>query len=60
MVSKELICELKTILKDEFNLEPEENKLNSLANYLVNYFQLLLKINAKYEKTKFLKKKPSY
>lgn len=45
VVSKELIDELGVILKQEFNLELDQNRLNKLANFLVTYFQLLLQIN---------------
>lgn len=45
VVSKELVDELGVILKQEFNLEIDQNRLNKLANFLVNYFQLLLQIN---------------
>ena len=45
MISKELVDELGVILKEEFSLELDQNRLNKLANFLVNYFQLLLQIN---------------
>ena len=45
VVSKELVDELGVILKEEFNLELDQIRLNKLANFLVNYFQLLLQIN---------------
>lgn len=45
MISRELVDELGVILKEEFNLELDQNRLNKLANFLVNYFQLLLQIN---------------
>jgi hypothetical protein len=45
VISKELVDELGVILKEEFNLELDQNRLNKLANFLVNYFQLLLQIN---------------
>jgi len=47
VISKELVDELGVILKEEFNLELDQNRLNKLANFLVNYFQLLLQINNK-------------
>lgn len=45
MVSKELVDELGVILDQEFSLKLEPPALNRLANFLVSYFQLLLKIN---------------
>lgn len=45
VISKELVDELGMILKEEFNLELDQNRLNKLANFLVNYFRLLLQIN---------------
>ena len=45
MVSKELITELGVILDQEFNLKLEPQRLEQLANFLVSYFQILLKVN---------------
>lgn len=44
-ISNELIEELGMILKEEFGLNLDRNKLNSLANFLVEYYQKLLSIN---------------
>ena len=47
MISKELLDELKIILKEEYgeNLEPQE--VSNAGNTLVNYFNLLAKFNGK-------------
>ncbi len=44
-ISNELIEELGMILSQEFGLKLDRNKLNSLANFLVEYYQNLLSIN---------------
>lgn len=45
LVSKELVDELGVILKEEFEIKLDSNRLNKLANFLVSYFQILLQIN---------------
>ncbi|MBI4065333.1 hypothetical protein HY409_03110 [Candidatus Gottesmanbacteria bacterium] len=47
MLSKELLEELKIILKEEYNLELTYGELVNLANKLVGYFDLLAKLNFK-------------
>jgi len=44
-ISNELIEELGMILKEEFGLKLDREKLNNLANFLVDYYQNLLSIN---------------
>lgn len=44
MVSPELINELKTIIKEDYGVELEQNEADEIANSLVNYFDLLAKI----------------
>ncbi|HEY9187491.1 MAG TPA: hypothetical protein VIR55_06270 [Ignavibacteria bacterium] len=44
-ISNELIEELGMILREEFGLSLDQNKLNSLASFLVEYYQNLLSIN---------------
>lgn len=41
-VSQELVSELGEILKEEINLDLDCETLNKLANFLVEYFQILL------------------
>lgn len=45
MLSKQLLDELKLILKEEFNLELSEKDSAKLARNLVGYFELLAKIH---------------
>ncbi len=45
MVSQELLNELKTILQEEFNLKLSAEEVSKVANTLVSYFDLLIKIN---------------
>lgn len=49
MVSPELVEELRIIIKEEYkvNLEPQE--ASEVANTLVNFFNLLTKIEFEYE-----------
>ncbi len=49
MLSKELINELKIILKEEYNLELTYGELVNLATRLVGFFDLLAKLNFKEE-----------
>ena len=44
-ISNELIEELGMILKDDFGLNFDRDKLNNLANFLVEYYQNLLSAN---------------
>lgn len=43
MLSKELLDELKIIIKEEFNTVMSEKNLSNFANSLVGYFDLLAK-----------------
>ncbi|KKR13387.1 MAG: hypothetical protein UT40_C0018G0032 [Candidatus Woesebacteria bacterium GW2011_GWA1_39_21b] len=45
MLSKALLAELKLILKEEFNLEFNDDEVAKLARNLVGYFSLLAKIH---------------
>lgn len=45
MLSERLIDEFGIILNEEFGLNLEKKRLIRLANFLVSYFQLLLKMN---------------
>ncbi|KKP68174.1 MAG: hypothetical protein UR68_C0005G0030 [Candidatus Roizmanbacteria bacterium GW2011_GWA2_35_19] len=45
MVSKELLNELKTILKEDFNLNLTIDEVAEIATVLVGYFDLLVRIN---------------
>jgi len=45
VVSEKLVNELGVILKEEFEIKIDSIHLNKLANFLVQYFGLLLKIN---------------
>lgn len=52
MLSDKLVKEFKTIIKEEANVELTDEKAKDLSNYLVKYFEILMKIN---EKTNFPK-----
>ena len=45
MVSRQLLEELKTIIKDEYGKDLEMKEVTSIAENLVGYFDLLAKIN---------------
>lgn len=45
VVSEKLVNELGVILKEEFEIQLDSIHLTKLANFLVQYFGLLLKIN---------------
>lgn len=45
VISKELIDELGVILEQEFNIKLDSVSLNHFANFLVTYFQILIKNN---------------
>ena len=47
MLSKQLLNELKIILKEEYNLELTYGELVNLAHRLVGFFDLLAKLNFK-------------
>ncbi|MDP4010080.1 MAG: hypothetical protein Q8P53_03840 [Candidatus Shapirobacteria bacterium] len=57
-LSRELIIELGEILKEEKNLNLDFETLSKLANFLVEYFQLLLVQKNEYE-TKLAQKAPN-
>lgn len=44
-VSKELISELQTIIKEDYGQELELQEVSLIANNLVKYFDLLAKIH---------------
>ena len=63
MVSQELLEELKSILESDYGLKLDSISLAKLADDLVNYFNLLIKINNEfglskneYDKREFLLK----
>ncbi len=45
MLNPVLITELKTILKENYRIEIDSKRLNQFANNMVDYFDLLAKIN---------------
>lgn len=45
VVSKELILELQTIIKEDYEREVDFSQASSIANGLVDYFDLLAKIH---------------
>ena len=45
MLSKTLLDELKKIIKEDYGKEFADQEINQIANNLVNYFDLLAKIN---------------
>lgn len=54
MVSKELIQELQTIIREDYGREVSYQQASSIANDLVGYFDLLAKLyhqQNEYEKT---------
>lgn len=44
MISRELILELKKILKEEFALDLPYEKVVQIGNFLLSYFETLLSI----------------
>ncbi len=44
-VSKELILELQTIIKEDYEREIDFSQASSIANGLVDYFDLLAKMH---------------
>lgn len=49
MVSPELVEELKIIIKEEYQVDLELQEASEVANTLVNFFNLLTKIEYEYE-----------
>lgn len=49
MVSPELVEELKIIIKEEYQVDLEPQEASEVANTLVNFFNLLTKIEYEYE-----------
>lgn len=47
MLSKSLLDELKTIIKEDYGKEPSDKDIYQIANNLVDYFDLLKKIKLK-------------
>ena len=45
MVSKELLKELQDILKEDYGVALSENDLVKVADFLVEYFDILFKIS---------------
>jgi len=45
MVSQQLLIELKEIIKDEYDQDLDMDKVSEIGNGLVNFFDLLAKIN---------------
>lgn len=48
-ISKDLVLELKQILKEEFNFDLKESDVEKLGYSLIGYFDLLAKIRYKHE-----------
>lgn len=48
-LERKTLEELKIILKEEFNYEPNKKELINLAHSLIGYYDLLLKINNRNE-----------
>ncbi|MDX9913513.1 MAG: hypothetical protein RBS77_02955 [Candidatus Moranbacteria bacterium] len=55
-VSEKLILELQKIIKAEYGREPSIAEVSEIANGLVGYFDLLLKIDRRNENNKKNKK----
>lgn len=47
MLSDKLVKEFKTIIKEEAKVELTDEKARDLSNYLVKYFEILIKMNKK-------------
>lgn len=50
MVSPELVEELRMIIKEEYQVDLQPPEASEIANTLVNFFNLLTKIEFEYEK----------
>ena len=46
MVSAELVEELRMIIKEDYQLDLELQEVSEVANTLVDYFELLVKIDS--------------
>jgi hypothetical protein len=46
MVSKAMLEELAIILKEDFSVELEQDDLEQLASFLIEYFDVLTKIDS--------------
>ncbi len=44
MVSKELLEELKVIMKDDYGVELQQQELEEMANTLLSFFEVLAKV----------------
>lgn len=49
MVSTELVEELRVIIKEEYRVDLKPEDASEIANTLVNFFNLLTKIEFEYE-----------
>jgi protein-tyrosine-phosphatase len=47
MLSNKLVKEFQTIIKDEANVDLTDEKAKSLSNYLVKYFEILMRMDKK-------------
>lgn len=47
MVSKQLLEELRMIIKEDYGVELQPQDLSEVGNSLVEYFELLIKIDQK-------------
>ena len=45
MISQTLLSDLRTIVKEDYGVTLEPQDLSDFANNLVNFFELLIKIN---------------
>lgn len=50
MVSRELVEELRIIIKEEYQVDLEPEEASEIANTLVNFFNLLTKIEFESDK----------
>lgn len=46
---KDSLLELRQILKEDFNFEPNDKELSNFAYSLVGYFDLLLKVDSRHK-----------
>ena len=52
MISSKLLDELKTIFREDYGVELKPQEVSEIGNTLVNYFSLLLEIEARESRDK--------
>lgn len=52
MVSQKLLSELKVILKEDYGISLKPSELSEIGNGLVQFFELLIKVELDQETTK--------